>query len=133
MSSTTAALYLWLGLEGLAGLTVGEDGVSMRPALPEDWRWLAATRIPCRDAELSFCYVDGVLHVDMPVDSPLPTEVYDTIEPVAGAGVFALLLTRGEEKYLFAASVDQEVDVAIAAGGRRWSVKLAAGEVALLS
>lgn len=149
LGSRTAAAYLWLGLEGLAGLSPGEDGLSIEPTLPAEWRWLAAARVPCAGTDtsaalspalkrsegtrLSFCYHDGALHVNRAVESQLPVQVYDSIEPVADAPGVVLLLSRGGEQRLFVASADQGMDTEIVAGGRRWSVKLAAGEAALLS
>ncbi len=133
MSPTTAGLYLWLGLEGLAGLSTNGGEWRVRPALPAHWRWLAAARLPCAGSDLSFCYLDGVLHVNRPVETPLPVELYDAIEPVTSASGFALLLTRGEEKRLFAASADEEIEEELEAGGRTWSIELAAGEAVLLS
>jgi hypothetical protein len=132
-SATSAAMYLWLGLEGLAGLAPDLDGLAIEPALPDDWGWLAAAAVPYAGANLAFCCLDGVLHVSQPVHSSMPVEVYDAIEPVAGAPGFALLLSRNEQQHLFVATAEDPVDATIPAGGREWRVALAPGEVTLLS
>lgn len=133
LSLRTAATYLWLALEGLAGLSPDVDGLSIHPTLPADWSWIAATHVPYAGTELSFCYVDGTLHVNRAVESRLPTEVYEAIEQVPGVSGLMLLLSRGTERRLFAASDNQSVNTEVVADGRRWSVRLAAGEAALLS
>lgn len=131
-SATTAAMYLWLALEGLAGLALDLDGLGVEPSLPADWSWSAVVA-PYAGGDVALCYLDGVLHVSRPVHSPLPVEVYDAIEPVVGAPGFALLLTRGEEQRLFVATAADPVDTTIGAGGREWRVVLDAGEAVLLT
>lgn len=132
LSPRTAAAYLWLGLEGLAGLSPAENGLSLQPTLPAEWRWLAADRVSYAGTELSFCYLDGVLHTNQAIDSPFPVEVYDAIEPVPKTPGMTLRLVRGGEQRLFVATADRPVDTEIMAGGQRWSVQLEAGEAELL-
>ncbi|RME44680.1 MAG: hypothetical protein D6791_12605, partial [Chloroflexi bacterium] len=133
LSPWAAAVSLWLGLEGLAGLSPGGESLAIHPTLPADWGWLAVAHVPYAGTLLSFCYLDGVLHVNRPVESQHPVEVYDAIEPVADAPGVVLLLSRAGEQRLFAASVEEPVDAEVVADGRRWPIRLEAGEAVLLS
>lgn len=133
LSPRAAALYLWLGLEGLAGLSPAREDLDIEPCLPSNWHWLAAVDVPYAGGELSFCHLEGVLHVNRPIASRLPMERYDSIEQVADVAGCTLLLSRGEDKWLFAASADESVGTEVRAGGRRWPVSLGAGEAVLLS
>lgn len=46
--------FLWAAVEGLAGIKIGREGVSLSPEIPNDWRWLLVRGVAYRDGELSY-------------------------------------------------------------------------------
>lgn len=120
--------YLWLAVEGLAGLEpaagVTDAGATdagvppgespeLNPRLPADWCWLAARRLPVAGRGLSFIFYYGVLYTNMPVRSASPVRLHqvDVTErvslDVAGetAGrVFHLALVNADELVIFCAA-----------------------------
>lgn len=109
--------YLWLAVEGLAGLDLpagaAGDLPGLDPRLPDDWRWLAGRRIPVTGGDLSFFYYRGALHTNMPVRSDRPLRVYqaDVTERVAldvvegtPERVFHLALADADEMVVFCAA-----------------------------
>ena len=126
--------YLWLGLEGLAGLEPAVDGPLIQPHLPPQWTWLAAGRVPLGGGRLSWFLHQGTLYATAPVRSPLPVEVFpeEVTELFPGQG-FRLALARGNEVALFLASAEGGVATwRLPGSDREHRVSLAAGEARLV-
>ncbi len=45
--------FLWAAVEGVCGVMLGIDAVSLEPLLPRDWKWVAVRRLPYHGHELA--------------------------------------------------------------------------------
>ncbi|MCS7221159.1 MAG: hypothetical protein RML36_11940 [Anaerolineae bacterium] len=122
---------LWLAMEGLAGLQPQPDELCVTPSVPRGWRWFVCQRVPRGPRFLTFFYLDGVLHSNRPIASPLPVQVYDRIER-AHQEERALVLQRGEQRWVFAFAPGEGWEGRVRVENRWVSVSLAAGEARLI-
>ncbi len=121
---------LWLALEGLAGLQPRPDRLTVIPSVPREWRWFVCQRVPRGSTFLTFFYLDGVLHTNQPITSPLPIEIYDHIERAHEE--YALILRRGGRQWVFAFAPGEGWDARVRVGERRVPVSVASGEARLI-
>lgn len=82
LSPWEAPRYLWVAIEGLAGVKMGPENLTLDPQLPPDWRWLRMHNLLYRGQQISFFLArqsDGI-HVYSTFDfvTELPLHKYDT-------------------------------------------------------
>ena len=68
LSPWEAPRFLWAAIEGLAGLRLARDTITLDPQLPPDWQWLRLSNLPYWGRSLSFFIIrrgDG-LHAYTP-------------------------------------------------------------------
>jgi hypothetical protein len=54
LSPREAPRFLWAAIEGLAGVTLSADSVTLDPQLPPHWHWMHLCNLPYRGRRLSF-------------------------------------------------------------------------------
>lgn len=98
MSPWMPPTYLWLGVEGLAGVTPRVEGLSVSPNLPAHWRWLVMRNLPYRGQSVSFFVHNGHLHTTCRVESALPQSVYsrDVTPEVEAEGELCIVAFEDE-------------------------------------
>ena len=134
MSPWMPPTYLWLGIEGLAGLQATPAGLAVTPHLPPTWTWLGLRNLPYRGGRISLFACAGRLYASTPLDTPWPLEVYPTEATAALVvdGAFYTLALQGP-----AGGVVLVAAADAAAGTVRWgrgtqSVNLPAGAATVL-
>lgn len=136
MSPWMPPTYLWLGVEGLAGVAPTPDSLAVDPNLPGDWDWLIARDLPYRGELFSFFVYSGQLHSTHPVQSELPRILYNrdlTAELEVEGDLFAVALEDSAGiSVLVAASKEAGIEGAVRFRGRTQHVSLAAGKAELL-
>jgi hypothetical protein len=135
MSPWMPPTYLWLGVEGLAGVTARPAGLAINPNLPPGWDWLAVRNLPYRGGRLS-CFVHaGQLHTTQAVESTLPQTVYtaDVSDEVQVAGNLRVVALAGADGVTVLVGADEAADGTVSRGGNRSeTVRLGPGEATLL-
>jgi hypothetical protein len=76
MSPWMPPTYLWLGVEGLAGVTPTAGNMAVDPNLPANWDWLIMRDLPYCGQRISYFVHEGQLHTTCPVQSSLPQVIY---------------------------------------------------------
>ncbi len=103
--------YLWLALEGLAGVMPTSEHLRLEPHLPASWKWLWVRNIPYAGKPFSFCFHQGVIHAvrtATPIDSPHHLELYDEdVSSWVETETDCLALRRGEDVTVFLTSSEQ--------------------------
>ncbi|HEY9723022.1 MAG TPA: hypothetical protein V6D47_13505, partial [Oscillatoriaceae cyanobacterium] len=137
MSPWMPPTFVWLGLEGLAGLTPLTQGPRARlaPNLPPEWRWLGARNVSLGQERLAFFILDGTLHVaGAAVEAAEPVERYDAelTETIASDAPFTLALRRGDTLRVFVAT-DAPCVVRLRAEGEDYFIELGAGEARMVT
>jgi hypothetical protein len=46
--------FLWAAVEGLAGIKISRNGITLDPKIPAEWLWLRVNNVVYRDGELSY-------------------------------------------------------------------------------
>jgi hypothetical protein len=46
--------FLWAAVEGVCGVMLSTDALSLEPLLPTDWKWVGIRRLPYHNRELAF-------------------------------------------------------------------------------
>ena len=134
MSPWMPPTYLWLGVEGLAGVTVRPAGLAITPNLPPDWGWLGLRNLPYRGGRLS-CFVHaGQLHTTQAVESTLPQTVYtaDVSDEVQVTGNLRVVALAGADGVTVLVGADEAAEGTVRRGNRVETVRLAAGAATLL-
>ncbi len=100
--------YLWLALQGLAGITPAPDSLCLEPHLPASWSWLWVRNVPYAGEPFSFCFHQGVIHAIQPgtaLSSSHPLELYDEdVTALVETEAECLALRRGDEVTVFLTS-----------------------------
>lgn len=112
--------YLWVAIEGLAGVQIRPDRVVIKPRLPAQWRWLRVHNLPYHGQQLSFALVHhprgSMLITCNEVESDYPVERYDheQVDDLQNliTGVTATAFHRDREILLFLASSRERMFVA---------------------
>jgi hypothetical protein len=81
MSPWMPPTYVWLGVEGLAGVTPTTGELAINPNLPPHWKWLALRNLPHEGQRISFFIQGGVgqspiLHTTCAANSEYPQTLY---------------------------------------------------------
>jgi hypothetical protein len=134
MSPWMPPTYVWLGVEGLAGVTARPDGLTISPNLPPGWDWLALRNLPYRGGRLS-CFVHGGrLHTTQPVESALPQTVYAadvSDDLIVSDGLLAVALA-GDSGVTVLVGATEATEGTVRYSSHAESVRLGAGEATLL-
>lgn len=136
MSPWMPPTYLWLGVEGLAGVIPNVDQLAISPNLTEGWHWLSMRNLPYRGDRISFFWHQGTLHTTHAVSSPLPQVVYardisDEIAVDPGDGLVVTALERDEGVTILLAATRGFNEVVHFRGGQ-YGIHLSAGEAAII-
>lgn len=86
--------FLWAAIEGLAGIKVGLNGISLHPQIPSEWQWLRIHNVIYQDGKLSYFLTresDG-LHVYTPNRFGCEFEQHNYDEAIPGG---AEIITTG--------------------------------------
>ncbi len=118
---------LWLAMQGVVGVRPRPGGLVVDPAIPPNWRWFVCHRLPWKDTHLTIIYLNGVLHVSQPIESPLPVQVYDRITRDREEDR-ALILERGGRHWVFAFAPGEGWAGRVPVGKQQVSIQLDAGE-----
>jgi hypothetical protein len=134
MSPWMPPTYLWLGIEGLAGVTARPAGLAIQPNLPPGWGWLALRNLPYRGERLS-CFVHGGrLHTTRPVESAWPQTVYtaDVSDELTVTGDLCAVALRGDQGVTVLVGAAAATTGTVRHGRQQETVRLAAGEARLI-
>lgn len=103
MSPWMPPTYLWLGIEGLLGLTVKNGSIRIEPALPQGWDFICVFDIPVKGERLSVIIHHGILYANLDVGSELPTRVgaFSHIHRSGGLRVFRFKDNIGSKVFAF--------------------------------
>ena len=139
MSPWMPPTYLWLGVEGLAGVTPTAGQMAIAPNTPHHWKWLSMRDLPYLGDPMSFFLYQGTLHTTQAVSSPLPQVVYVrdvTHEVTIGHGegpALAITALEGEEGVTILLATTTGFDGIVRFRGGHYRVALAAGEAVLIN
>ena len=136
MSPWMPPTYLWLGIEGLAGVAPSteslESPLSVNPNLPPDWGWLMLRNLPYRGRRISFFVHDGHLHATYPLSSTLPQTTYarDVTDEVEAQGGLLVMALEGDTgtALLVAAPSETGAEGVVSFRGHKQAVTLTAGK-----
>lgn len=141
MSPWMPPTYVWLGVEGLAGVSLTLSGLTIAPNLHSDWQWLSMRNLPYRGGHLSFFWHRGTLHTTHAVSSRFPQVVYsrdvtgevtfDLSEHDQETGPVVTALER-EEGAAILVSVTRDFAGVVRFRGREHKLRLSAGEAVLI-
>jgi hypothetical protein len=161
MSPWMPPTYLWLGIEGLAGVSAHvrtreegslsghgpepeqepeqEPGLEVNPNLPAGWRWLVVRNLPYQGERISFFVCDRTLYTTRRVASRLPQQVFqhdESDEVVADDGLWVVALDSPRQAVLLVTAAQPEsagtVEGTVRFRGREYRVRLSAGECKLI-
>jgi hypothetical protein len=134
MSPWMPPTYLWLGIEGLAGVRPTPAGLEVAPNLPPEWTWMALRALPYRGGRVSFFAHAGRLYSTAPLISPWPVEVFatDASDEVTVEGPFTALALGGPGGGAVLVMASAAGQGAVRWGAARQAVALAAGEAVVL-
>jgi len=130
--------YLWLGLEGLAGVEPDIEGLQITPNLPTEWRWIAAKDILYAGEKLTFFVIDGTLYSNTKVETKLKREIFsDDVTPHIKANTYHIGLKNNHELVIFLATeedkdVKVDIEATLLGHAEQPCLKLSAGEAKIL-
>ncbi|MEW6509872.1 MAG: hypothetical protein AB1428_02815 [Bacteroidota bacterium] len=135
MSPWMPPTYLWLGVEGLLGVTADLGELRISPAIPPHWLWIAVQDLLVGGERLNAFFYDGVLYSSRRIGSAFPVRVGVSVPVrVDHDALCAIALANGKEITLFvAAEDDAEGNVTLHAGAVEIAkrVQLTAGDAVL--
>ncbi len=134
MSPWMPPTYLWLGLEGLAGIGATATALTAEPHLPDGWTWLALRGLPFRGRRVTLFAHAGTLYSTLPVESAWPVEVFaeDATGDAAVEGPLTVVALRGAAGAVVLVAAGAAAEGAVVWQGERHPVRLGAGEATLL-
>ncbi|MBC7541279.1 MAG: hypothetical protein H7338_00960 [Candidatus Sericytochromatia bacterium] len=136
MSPWMPPTFVWLAIEGLAGLTPhvpdadGKRG-HLAPNLPADWSWIGGRNLRLGADSVSFFQCDGILHVaGSAVTSGPHAEIHETdvTDQVTSNAPWTVALQRGTTITVFVAAAAEPVQIRLAYGETILTSALQAGE-----
>jgi len=105
MSPWMPPTYLWLGIEGLLGVTPSADGFEINPALPPSWRWIAVKNLLYKKEKITLFMYAGILYTTSPVQSTYPQKVGTPVDTSSSQDdIFSIGLVIEKDLFLFVAS-----------------------------
>ena len=107
--------YLWAAVEGVGGLDPSGDGVTLKPQLSNDWKWMGLQNLPYRDKRLTYfaARTPGLmLYANFHPQQSDPYQAYDDdISDHVKAGLDAVVtlgLRSGDNLVLFAGNTSEQ-------------------------
>ncbi len=107
--------YLWAAVEGVAGLDPSGGGVSLRPRLANDWKWLGIQNLPFRGKRLTYFVVRTPDLQTYTNFHPQDSDPYQAFDEDISAQVYvgldcvcALGLRSGDRLILFAGNTSEQ-------------------------
>lgn len=105
MSPWMPPTYLWLGIEGLLGVTPSADGCEINPAMPSSWQWIAVKNLFYKKEKITLFIYAGVLYTTSPVQSRYPQKVGTPVDTSSSQDdIFSIGLVIEKDLFLFVAS-----------------------------
>ncbi len=105
LSPWTPPTYLWLGVEGLLGVTPNLSGLEMNPHIPASWEWIAVKNLLYRGETLDAFLFGGTLYATRPLTTSFPLQVGTrVICTIKQGNVFAIAMRMEIETLLFVCS-----------------------------
>lgn len=105
MSPWMPPTYLWLGIEGLLGISPQEDCLEINPAIPPEWNWIGVSGLPYKGRTVSAFLFDGTLYADAPVESRFPTKIGRLLDATSSNdAIFAIAILVDETIFLLVAA-----------------------------
>jgi glycogen debranching enzyme len=136
LSPWTPPTYLWLGIEGLLGVSPGLAGLTMTPDLPPEWRWIAVKGLIYRGESIDAILHEGTLYCTHPVVSTYPVIVGTTIGVTSDNPEFVTIgIAAEDQEFVFVASEEGgegSVEILENLDGQRTRLALGAGEAKVL-
>ena len=135
MSPWMPPTYLWLGVEGLAGVEPTPGKLAVSPNLPAHWTWLIMRNLPYCGQQFSFFIHGGRLHTTRTVESTLQQVLYsrDVTHEVEVEGDLLAVALEDDNgaAILVAAQETSGAEGRLTYRGRSQDISLAAGAAAL--
>jgi hypothetical protein len=126
--------YLWLGIEGLAGIEAQPSSLRVAPNLPPDWTWFGLRNLPYRGGQVSLFAHDGRLYSTLAVDTEWPLEQFerDATDEIGVVGPLYALALAGAQTGVVLVGTVADVRGAIRWGSAVQPVDLRAGQAVVL-
>jgi hypothetical protein len=107
LSPWTPPTYLWLGIEGLLGVTPTLSDLELNPSIPDSWEWIAVRNLLYRGENIDAFLFGGTLYATKAVTTAFPIQVGDRVKCTCkGDHIFALAMRTGVETVLFVCTDD---------------------------
>ncbi|HEV8538975.1 MAG TPA: hypothetical protein VGR15_08670 [Bacteroidota bacterium] len=137
MSPWMPPTYLWLGVEGLLGLTCSlEVGTEVNPSIPHEWTWIAVKRLLVQGQQVTAFVYEDCIYSTHPVKSSMPVQLGTLLECECKVNqMFTIALKVGKELLVFAATDREAKDTLTVRDGThtvRREISLDRGEAVLL-
>jgi hypothetical protein len=134
MSPWMPPTYLWLGIEGLAGIEAQPSSLRVAPNLPPDWTWFGLRNLPYRGGQVSLFAHDGRLYSTLAVDTEWPLEQFerDATDEIGVVGPLYALALAGAQTGVVLVGTVADVHGAIRWGSAVQPVDLRAGQAVVL-
>jgi hypothetical protein len=111
LSPFVPGIYLWCGLEGLAGLEPHSAGLHVQPALPHDWNWVAISNLPYRGYPLTLLAVakEHTIYTTAHVQTDwkqveVPESLQENYSFISDQPAFWMVIPNGRGRTVLAAS-----------------------------
>jgi hypothetical protein len=105
MSPWMPPTYLWLGVEGLLGVSPVEEGCIMNPCLPPGWDWLAVKDLLWRGEKITVFLTGGTLYASRHVTGAFPCRCGSLLNVSSSStDLLAIAMRAGADVLLFVAS-----------------------------
>ncbi len=111
LSPFVPGIYLWCGLEGLAGLDPHPSALRVEPEIPRDWDWLAISRLPYRGYPLTLLVAvkEHTIYTTTPVETDwkqivVPEDWQEKYSFISDSPAFWMVVPKGKGRGVLAAS-----------------------------
>ncbi|HLP17250.1 MAG TPA: hypothetical protein VK470_13390 [Bacteroidota bacterium] len=113
MSPWMPPTYIWLGIEGLFGVTPHLSGVKIDPAFPPEWRWCLLKNLAFRGGSITLFMYDGTLYSTMIVRSEYPVVVGTLVETTASDDAITAVAMDVGDRLVLLVHADSDVSGAV--------------------
>jgi hypothetical protein len=111
LSPFVPGIFIWSGLQGLFGIVPHAAGLTVNPAFPEGWTWMAISKLPYRGNPLSILALakDHSLYTTARIESSwrqisVPESLQERYRMMSDTPVFWLVVPAVGGNEMFAAS-----------------------------
>jgi hypothetical protein len=139
LSPFVPGIYLWCGLEGLAGLNPRPSAMRVEPQIPRDWDWLAISRLPYRGYPLTLLAAakEHTIYTTAPVETDwkqieAPADLQEKYELKSDKPAFWMVVPKGKGREVLAASAEAVTGTLVERGTDRVVAKVAIPAKALV-